>query len=58
MERLATLVSARDPAEGAMMRAVAAQFRQALAHGALGDAKETADVMRERSGSRLIARKD
>jgi hypothetical protein len=50
-ELLAGLAGAADPAEGAMMRAMAEQFKQALARGALGDAKATADVMRERSGS-------
>jgi hypothetical protein len=58
MDRLAALASHADPAEGAMMRAMADRFRQALAHGALGDAQETADVMRERSGSIVRPRKD
>lgn len=58
MDRLAALAEHADPAEGAMMRAVAERFRQALAHGALGDAKESADVMRARSGSVLRPRKD
>jgi len=57
MDRLATLASARDPAEGAMMRALAAHFRQALVRGALGDAREAADVMRERSGSVVTPKK-
>src|SRR6266700_3568343 len=42
---------------GAMMRATAERFRQALARGALGEAKETADVMRGRSGSVLAPKK-
>lgn len=58
MDRLAGLAVHADPAEGAMMRAMAERFRQALAHDALGDAKETADAMRERSGSILYPRKD
>jgi hypothetical protein len=58
MDRLASLASHADPAEGAMMRAMADRFRQALLHGALGDAKETADVMRKRSGSVVYPRKD
>jgi hypothetical protein len=58
MDRLAALAAHADAAEGAMMRAMADRFRQALAHGALGDAKETADVMRERSGSVVYPRKD
>jgi len=57
MDRLATLASAGDPAEGAMMRALAAHFRQALVRGALGDAREAADVMRERSGSVVTPKK-
>ena len=40
-----------------MMRAMAERFRQALARGALGEAKETADVMRARSGSVLAPKK-
>jgi hypothetical protein len=54
MDRLAALAErAVDPAEGAAMRAVAEQFRRALARGALGEAKEKADVMREHSGGVL-----
>jgi hypothetical protein len=58
MDRLAALASDADPAEGAMMRAVAAHFRTALVHGAMGDAQETADVMRERSGSVVTPKKE
>ena len=57
MDRLAALAGAGDPAEAAMMRALAAHFRQALVRGALGDAREAADVMRKRSGSVLIPKK-
>jgi hypothetical protein len=57
MERLAALASAADPVEGRMMRAVAERFRTALGRGALGEAKETAEVMRERSGSVLTPKK-
>jgi hypothetical protein len=57
MDRLAALAGSADPAEGALMRAVAERFRQALGRGALGDAKETAEVMRERSGSVLTPRR-
>jgi hypothetical protein len=56
MDRLAAF-AAGDPAEGAMMRGLAAHFRQALVRGALGQAREAADVMRERSGSVLIPKK-
>ena len=57
MDLLAALASHVDAAEGAMMRAMAEHFRQALARGALGEAKETADVMRARSGSVLAPKK-
>jgi hypothetical protein len=57
MDRLATLASAADPAEGALMRAMAERFRQALGRGAVGEARDTADVMRERSGSIVRPRK-
>ena len=57
MDHLAALATHAEPAEGAMMRAMADRFRQALAHGALGEAKEAAEVMRDRSGSVLHPRK-
>ena len=57
MDLLAALAGHADAAEGAMMRAMAERFRQALARGALGEAKETADVMRGRSGSVLAPKK-
>jgi hypothetical protein len=58
MDRLAALASTGDPGEGAMMRAMAEHFRQALVRGAMGDAKEAAETMRERSGSTVTPRKD
>jgi len=51
MDRLAAIASSGDPREGALMRAVAERFRQALVRGAVGEAQEAADVMRARSGS-------
>jgi hypothetical protein len=57
MDRLAALAATADPAEGAMMRAVADHFRAALGRGALGDAREAAEHMRERSGSVLHPRR-
>jgi hypothetical protein len=57
IDLLAALAGEMDPAEGAMMRAVAEQFKQALARGALGDARETAELMRKRSGSVVHPRK-
>lgn len=58
MDLLAGLATRLDPAEGQMMRAVAEHFRRALAAGAVGAAREVADVMRERSGSIVRERKD
>ena len=57
MDLLAALAGHADPAEAAMMRAVAAQFKTAIARGALGEARTQADVMRERSGSVVRPRK-
>jgi hypothetical protein len=57
MDRLAELAAHADAAEGAAMRAVAARFRQALAHGAVGEAREAAEAMRVRSGSVLHPKK-
>ncbi len=57
IDLLAGLANRVDPAEGAMMRAVAEQFKQALARGSLGDAKEQAEAMRRRSGSVLRPKK-
>jgi len=57
MDRLAALAAHVDPGESAMMRAVAEHFRRALGRGALGDAREAVDVMRERSGSVVRPRK-
>ena len=51
MDLPAGLAGHADPAEAAMMRAVAGQFKQALARGAVGEAHAHADVMRDRSGS-------
>ena len=57
MRRLAELASASDAAEGPMLRAMAERFAAALEHGALGDAKTAAEVMREESGSTIIPRR-
>ena len=40
------------------MRALTSHFRQALGRGALGEAREAADVMRERSGSVLRPKRE
>ena len=52
MRRLAGLADLLDPAEAAMMRAVAAQFEVALRRGEAADAARTVDLMRERSGAK------
>ena len=40
-----------------MLRAMAEQFRRSLAAGAMADARESAEVMRERSGSVVVPTK-
>jgi hypothetical protein len=57
MKRLAELASMSDAAEAPMLRAMAEQFAVALSRGSLADARQTADVMRERSGTQVIPRK-
>jgi len=51
MERLAALADRLDPAEAALMRAIAGQFQTALARGDEAHAKRSAAVMFERSGA-------
>jgi hypothetical protein len=50
MERLAALGAQLDPAEGAMMRAIAQHFSQALGAGLKGEAKAAVSVMKHRAG--------
>jgi len=57
MDMLADLVGDDPRLDGPMLRAMAAQFRAALGRGALADAKASADVMREQSGSTVVPRK-
>jgi hypothetical protein len=57
MELLADLASGTPGVDGGQLRGMAAAFKQALAHGALGEAKGAAEAMREASGSRLIPKK-
>jgi hypothetical protein len=57
MALLAELASASPGVDGAQLRAMAGAFGQALGHGALGEAKAAAEIMREESGSRLIPKK-
>jgi hypothetical protein len=57
MDLLADLAGDDPRLDGPMLRAMAAHFRGAMARGALGDAKASADVMRKQSGSTVIPRK-
>ena len=50
MERLAGLASGLDAAEGALMRAIAGSFAQALNAGDRGTAKQAVDMMRTKAG--------
>jgi hypothetical protein len=50
MDRLASLGSELDPAEGAMMRFVADRFKQALDLGNKGSAKDAVNFMRHKAG--------
>ncbi len=51
MDALSSLADHLDPTEAAMMRAMAQSFRAALLRGDYAGAKETADVMRHKSGA-------
>lgn len=51
MGQLVQLANLMDPSEAAIMKAVAAQFEHAMHQGNLGDAAESLDQMRERSGA-------
>lgn len=51
MRLLAELADGLDPQEGAMMRAIAGQFEQALRRGDAAHAAESVDAMRKRSGA-------
>jgi hypothetical protein len=53
----AMLAGEAVPTEAAMLRGAAERFRRALGAGALGDAQQTAEIMRERSGSVLTPKK-
>ncbi len=55
MDRLGALADQLEPAEGAVLRAVAQSFRAALQRGDEAHARKTADVMFTRSGA--VARK-
>lgn len=57
MELLAELAGDDPRLDGPMLRAMAGQFRAAMARGALGEAKVSAEAMRVQSGSTVIPRK-
>ena len=57
MRELASIAAVLDPAEAALMRAVAEQFGTALARGETGEVRRTSEIMRERSGARPIEKK-
>jgi hypothetical protein len=50
MQRLAALAGSLDAAEGALMRAIAGSFAQALGAGDEGAAKQAVNVMRGKAG--------
>ena len=52
MRQLADLARAIDPSESATMRAIAGQFDSALRRGDAGEAAQSVNLMRERSGAR------
>lgn len=57
MDLLADLAGADPRLDGPLLRAMAARFRAALGRGSLADARASADVMREQSGSTVVPRK-
>jgi hypothetical protein len=50
MQRLAALAGTLDAAEGALMRAIAGSFAQALSAGDKGAAKQAVNLMRGKAG--------
>jgi hypothetical protein len=50
MERLAALANTLDAGEGALMRAIAGSFAQALSAGDKGGAKRAVEIMRNKAG--------
>jgi len=51
MDRLTMLADRLDPAEGALMRALAERFRTALLRGDTAQARQSAAVMFEKTGA-------
>ena len=50
MVRLSALLAELDPEDGAMMRAIAQRFTDALTSGDKGTARQAVDIMRKRAG--------
>jgi hypothetical protein len=50
MERLASLATQLDPAEGEMMKAIASHFSNALSAGLKGDVKNAVATMKHKAG--------
>jgi hypothetical protein len=57
MRGLAALATHALPAEAPALRGMVERFQQAMHRGAVGEAREAADVMRARSGSVVVPRK-
>jgi hypothetical protein len=53
MDTLAQLADSLDPHEAMMMRALSAQFRQALLRGDHDEVQRTSNLMREKSGTTI-----
>jgi|GEM_PF-1325840 len=56
MSHLAAVAGRSGTPEAAMLAAMAERFAGALRRGAVAEAREAAEVMRERSGTRLVPR--
>jgi hypothetical protein len=57
MQRLAELASEGGAPDAPMLRMMAERFRQAVGHGDVSQAKDTADTMRVQSGSTIHPKK-
>lgn len=56
MQAIARLAARVDPAEGGEMSRVAEQFGRALLRGDEGEARASAERMRDRAGARVVKR--
>ncbi|MEW6298122.1 MAG: hypothetical protein AB1671_10335 [Thermodesulfobacteriota bacterium] len=57
MDQLAQLADLLDPQEAVMMRALSAQFRQALFRGDPSEVRRASEFMREKSGTTIKNRR-